>query len=209
MSTAILYLLACFAAYLLGAIPFGWLLGRCKGIDIRTCGSGNTGATNVMRSVGTSWGVVTLLLDACKGYLAAAMVPLLLATPPDWLPILCGCAAILGHSFPVYLRFKGGKGVATSAGVLIGIAPYPFLCGILVFALLLAIFRYVSLGSIGAAVTVPLAHALIHGPSYLTAILSLLAVLVLWRHKPNIRRLLQGTENRIGPKKRRAPAATM
>ncbi len=194
--------IALLTAYLLGAIPFGFLIGRMKGIDIRLTGSGNIGATNVMRSVGKSWGILTLFLDALKGLLATVLIPMIVTTPPPfWLPIACGCAAVLGHSFPLYLKFKGGKGVATSAGVLIGIAPLPFLVGIAVFLLLLATFRYVSLGSIGAALAVPIAQILLYGPSTISTILAMLALVIIWRHKSNISRLLHGTENRLGSRK--------
>jgi len=194
------------AAYLLGSIPFGLIIGRARGVDIRKTGSCNIGATNVMRSVGKGWGVLTLLLDALKGYLPAAAFPFLLQRmalmpeAPAWLKIACGCGAILGHNFPLYLGFKGGKGVATSAGVLIGIAPAALLIGLAAFALVFGISRYVSLGSIIAALVIPPAGAMLYwrqeGP-LVPAVLTVLAILVIWRHKANIIRLLNGTENRI------------
>lgn len=193
------------AAYLLGSIPFGLLIGKVRGVDIRTIGSCNIGATNVMRSVGKRWGILTLLLDALKGYIPAAVFPALLvklALMPDapaWLKIGCGCAAILGHNFPVYLRFKGGKGVATSAGVLLGIAPLALLIGLVGFAIVFAITRYVSLGSIVAALIIPVAGYPLYWENEppIAVVLAILALLVIWRHKANIRRLLTGTENRI------------
>ncbi len=196
---------AIFVAYLLGSIPFGLLIGRMRGIDIRQVGSCNIGATNVMRSVGKGWGILTLLLDALKGYIPAAAFPLLLMQAGllddqhAWLKIACGCAAILGHNFPVFLRFKGGKGVATSAGVLTGIAPQALLIGLATFAVVFAISRFVSLGSITAAVVVPVAGFFLYRQEGLLvpAVLVVLGLLVILRHKANIRRLLNGTENRI------------
>ncbi len=196
---------AIIVAYLLGSIPFGLLIGRMRGIDIRQVGSCNIGATNVLRSVGKGWGILALLLDALKGYIPAAGFPwllhelALLADTPAWLKIACGCAAILGHNFPIYLRFKGGKGVATSAGVLIGIAPQALLIGLGTFAVVFGISRFVSLGSITAAVVVPVAGFFLYRQEgmLVPAVLVVLGLLVIWRHKANIRRLLNGTENRI------------
>lgn len=197
---------AILTAYLLGSVPFGLLIGQTRGVDIRKTGSCNIGATNVMRSVGRGWGILTLLLDALKGYIPAAVFPLLLfraammPAVPAWLKIACGCAAILGHNFPLYLRFKGGKGVATSAGVLLGIAPGALLIGLTVFAAVFAITRYVSLGSVTTAMVIPVVGVLRYwkqdGP-LIPAVLVVLGALVVWRHKANIIRLLNGTENRI------------
>jgi glycerol-3-phosphate acyltransferase PlsY len=197
---------AILTAYLLGSVPFGLLIGRARGVDIRKTGSCNIGATNVMRSVGKGWGIFTLLLDALKGYLPAALFPMLLLRAglmpdaPVWLQIACGCSAILGHNFPLYLRFKGGKGVATSAGVLLGIAPAALLIGLAVFALVFGISRFVSLGSITAAIVIPVVGILLYwkqtGP-LIPAVLAVLGALVIWRHKANIVRLRNGTENRI------------
>jgi acyl phosphate:glycerol-3-phosphate acyltransferase len=193
-------------SYLLGSIPFGLLIARSRGIDIRAAGSGNIGATNVMRVVGKTWGILTLVLDALKGLVSVllfARIGHLGGEVPAWFGLACGCVAILGHSFPVYLKFKGGKGVATSAGVLIGAAPAAFGVGIAVFAILFALLRYVSLGSIAAAIAVPVAAFVFERskvePDYLTTyVLVVLGLVVIWRHKANIRRLLAGTENRIG-----------
>ena len=118
MTIAILTIIA----YLLGAIPFGLLVAKSRGVDIRSQGSGNIGATNVFRVIGKGWGVFTLVLDALKGFIPSFYFPMLGKLDPEW-GVLFGLAAIIGHSFPVYLRFKGGKGVATSAGMLLGVAP--------------------------------------------------------------------------------------
>lgn len=196
------------AAYLLGAVPFGLLIARMRGVDIRKVGSGNIGATNVLRSVGKPWGYLTFALDALKGYLPAAVFPMigkLAGTDFQSLEnagLWCGLAAILGHNFPVYLGFKGGKGVATSAGALLGIAPAAVGIGLVVWALLFFPFRYVSLASIGAAVAIPVAGWFLYrgmGPT-LPVALTVLGALVIWRHRSNIQRLLAGTESRIGKK---------
>ncbi len=192
-------------AYLLGSIPFGLLIAKARGVNIRTTGSCNIGATNVMRSVGKGWGLLTLLLDGLKGALPTAGFPMLLASfslvpdPPAWIKVACGTAAILGHNFPVFLRFKGGKGVATSAGVLVGLAPLALLIGLVTFTIILVISRFVSLGSIAAAIVVPLASFAIYGNDgfIIPAALTVLGALVLWRHKANIVRLHRGIEPRI------------
>ncbi len=190
-------------SYLMGSIPFGLLIGKTRGVDIRTIGSQNIGATNVMRSVGKGWGILTLLLDALKGFLPAAVFPMLLTQydlltiDPAWFRVGCGCAAILGHNFPVFLRFKGGKGVATSAGALIGIAPGALLAGLLTFAIVFGISRFVSVGSITAAIIVPLAGFWLYEGRLIPSVLTVLGLLAIWRHKANIVRLMNGTESRI------------
>lgn len=194
--------LAILAAYLLGAVPFGLLIAKSRGVDIRQVGSKNIGATNVLRSVGKPWGILTFACDALKGYLPAAWFPALAGSAAGWLGMACALAAILGHNFPVYLRFQGGKGVATSAGALLGLAPAAMGIGVVVWAALLFAFRYVSLASIVAAAVVPAAGWWLYRatpllPGFLTA----LGVLVIVRHRANIQRLLAGTENRFGRKK--------
>jgi glycerol-3-phosphate acyltransferase PlsY len=206
------------ASYLLGAIPFGLLIARAHGIDLRKVGSGNIGATNVSRALGKKWAYFCFILDMAKG-----LLPMLLATAWGlvdkdvslgqlgmWLAV--GCAAILGHIFPVYLRFKGGKGVATSLGVVLGLWPYYTLSGLIAFAVWTVIFliwRYVSLASIFAAMVFPVAlTALIIlkpewqieklWPLYVAAIG--LPLLVIARHAENIKRLLEGSESKIARK---------
>ncbi len=194
--------LAILAAYLLGAVPFGLLIAKSRGVDIRQVGSKNIGATNVLRSVGKPWGILTFACDALKGYLPSAWFPTLAGSAAGWLGMACALAAILGHNFPVYLRFKGGKGVATSAGALLGLAPAAMGIGVVVWAALLFAFRYVSLASIVAAAVVPAAGWWLYRDTpLLPAFLSALGVLVIVRHRANIQRLLAGTENRFGRKK--------
>lgn len=191
-------------AYLLGAIPFGFLIARAHGIDIRTVGSGNIGATNVLRAVGKFWGILTLVLDALKGLLPTLVFPILARTAFDLddgsiMRVVCGCTAVLGHNFPVYLKFKGGKGVATTAGALIGIAPSALLAGLITFTAVFGVSRMVALGSISAAFVIPIASWwLYHGENHLTpVVLTVLGILVIWRHRANIGRILNGKENRI------------
>jgi glycerol-3-phosphate acyltransferase PlsY len=199
-------------AYVLGATPVGFLVARAKGIDIRTRGSGNVGATNVGRVLGRKWGYFCFLLDLLKG-----LIPTLLAgwlvragqvPAPAWQGVwlAAGLGAILGHVFSFYLRFKGGKGVATSLGVVLGIWPYFTWAGLTAFALwvlFVLVFHYVSLASVVAAVAfVPLVIAW-NWPIWprlwpLLVFASAMALLILVRHRSNIRRLIAGTENRIG-----------
>ena len=191
--------LAILAGYLLGSIPNGLLIARLKGINLQAVGSGNIGATNVFRCVGKSWGIAAFLLDAVKGFVPAFFFPQLLQSPPGWLPIACGLAAVAGHNWPVWLRFKGGKGVSTSAGMLLGLAPAAVGIAFLVFLLVVAATRFVSLGSILAAITVPLAHYALHRTNtpLLLATLILLSLLVIIKHRANILRLATRTEPKI------------
>jgi len=218
-------------AYLLGAIPFAYLAGRLKGLDIRKHGSGNVGATNVFRVLGKGPGTAVLLLDLAKGTLAVAVVPLLgrassaaalLSDGPAeqaWWPCALGLAAVLGHSYTVFLRFKGGKGVATSAGVFLGLAPWATLTVLGIFLAVFLASRMVSAGSLAGAAALPPLVAAYHEWLPLAARRSLadmarggwaplarpvfwlacaLALLVWVKHVPNIRRILAGTENRFG-----------
>jgi len=193
-------------AYLVGAIPCGLLLAKLNGVNIREVGSKNIGATNVYRCVGKGWGILTFVLDAVKGLVPALVFPMLgtSALPAfqsleSCFGLLCGVAAILGHNFPVYLGFKGGKGVSTSAGVLLGVAPAAVGLGALGWAILLVATRYMSLASIGGALAVPAAGWWLYRGQGLTLplVLTLLGVMVVARHHGNIRRLLNGTENKF------------
>ncbi len=185
-------------SYLIGSIPFGLLIAKTKGLDIREQGSGNIGATNVLRCLGKPLGIACFILDVLKGYLPAAFFPILGNCGSDF-GILFGVAAILGHNFPVFLHFKGGKGVATSAGVLIGIAPLAVGLGILSWALVFFISGYVSLGSIIAALVVAIVGWVrLNTYGIVTALaLTLLGALAVYRHRENIKRLLAGTENKF------------
>jgi acyl phosphate:glycerol-3-phosphate acyltransferase len=196
------YIIICAGAYLLGAIPFGYVIYRLRyGKDIRAEGSGNIGATNVTRSAGPIAGVATLLLDFAKGYAAVLAAGWLTDNDP-WVVAIAALAAVLGHVFPVYLRFRGGKGVATAVGVFLGLAPRPLLLAVILFVLLFAVFRYVSLGSILGAASMPLWMLLLGAPSRpVLGSAFVIALLVIARHYSNIQRLLAGTEHRLNFKR--------
>ena len=202
-NTPLMLSLLVLAAYLMGSIPNGLLLARLKGVDLQKVGSGNIGATNVFRCVGKGWGVLAFVLDAVKGFVPAFFFPRLLETAPPWLGLACGVAAVAGHNWPVWLKFKGGKGVSTSAGMLLGIAPASVGIGFATFALAVAVTRIVSLGSILAAVAVPAAYLAMNGTDnpLLAGALVAMGLLVIVKHRANIARLLAGTEPRIAGKK--------
>jgi len=192
-------------AYLIGSIPFGLLLSKAKGKDIRKLGSGNIGATNVLRCLGKPAGITCFALDVFKGFLPASFFPLLAETYGSS-GILFGAAAILGHNFPVFLKFKGGKGVATSAGVLVGVAPLAVVIGVLIWMLVFYASGYVSLGSIVAASAVIVAGWALNYGRVIAIALTLLGALTIYRHRANIRRLIDGTENKF-EKKTRSPTS--
>ena len=184
------------AAYLLGSIPTGVLLARSAGIDPRRAGSGNIGATNVARTAGGRLGFFTLVGDALKGVLAVAVAHA--ASDAAWAPAAAGLAAILGHLWSVFLRFQGGKGVATALGVFLVLSPLAILVSVLAFAITARTFRYVSLASMVAAVTLALACLLtVSSPSVRVAAV-VTSILILIRHRDNIGRLRAGTEPRFG-----------
>ncbi len=215
-------------AYLIGGIPFGLLAGRLRGIDIRTVGSRNIGATNVGRTLGRPYGIAVFALDVLKGLaatLVAGQILVGLAAAADlseptrylfWLAV--GMAAVLGHNYPVYLGFRGGKGVSTSLGVALGVYPeltFTALVAFAVWILVVAVSRYVSLGSIVAGVSFPVIFVVLsarRGQSVLTdawpllAFSLLLALLVLIRHRANLGRLAAGTESKVGRGKDRPPS---
>jgi acyl phosphate:glycerol-3-phosphate acyltransferase len=202
-NTPLILSLLVMASYLLGAIPNGLLIARLKGVDLQKTGSGNIGATNVYRCVGKGWGVLAFVLDAVKGFIPAFFFPRVIDSAPPWLGLACGAAAVAGHNWPVWLNFKGGKGVSTSAGMLLGIAPAAVGIGFAVFAVTVLTTRWVSLGSILAAVAVPAAYVWMNGTAnpLLAGALLVMGLLVILKHRANIRRLLAGTEPRITDKK--------
>ncbi len=204
-------MLVALAAYLLGSIPTGYLVARAKGVDIRTVGSGNIGATNVFRILGKPAGIFVLVMDALKGWVAVRVVAVWLAEtlpPPDSrdgsveiAAILAALFAVLGHNYTCWLRFKGGKGIATSAGVLTALVPWAFLIILGVWIVLFVLTRYVSLGSISAAAVLPFATWFTTQSILLTVVTSAMSALAIYKHKGNIQRLLAGTESRINFKK--------
>jgi glycerol-3-phosphate acyltransferase PlsY len=202
------YLLTALAAYLIGSIPTGYLMARAKGVDIRSVGSGNIGATNVFRILGKGPGIVVLLIDALKGYLPARFLPALFLpnvagqdSRYQYLAIVAGFFAIIGHNYTCWLRFKGGKGVATSAGVLIAWVPMAFLIALGSWLVVLGVSRFVSLASILAALVLPLAVWGTGEPGLMIGIATVISALAIYKHRANIQRLRAGTENRIGKKK--------
>ena len=198
-------ILLALASYLLGAVPFGLLIGFSRGIDIRKVGSGNIGATNVMRAVGKPWGIATFIADAIKGFLPAFLFPRFVQADAALTSVVFGFAAILGHNFPIYLKFKGGKGVATSAGAVLGIAPLAVAIGLVTWALFFFTTRYVSLASIVTAAVIPAATWVLWATKRTEGTLipwamTVLGALIIVRHKSNIQRLLNGTESRFTKK---------
>jgi acyl phosphate:glycerol-3-phosphate acyltransferase len=196
------------AAYLLGSIPFGLLLAKLfGGKDVRKAGSGNIGATNVSRVAGPVAGVLTLLLDAAKGSVAVVLAARLTNESALWM-MIAGFLALIGHCFPVWLRFKGGKGVATAAGVFLALCPLAMLGALLLLILVVAFWRYVSLGSIAAAAAVPLLMYLLwapgHAPPHVVTFGSLaIALLVIYKHDANIQRLVEGEEPKFSFRKKK------
>lgn len=210
------YLVTVVLAYLLGSIPTGYLVARARGVDIRRVGSGNIGATNVFRNLGVPAGCVVLFTDALKGWAAVILAARVLCEWADpaaslmareWFAVVAGVCAILGHNYTCWLRFKGGKGIATSAGVLLALVPWALLVILAVWIVVFALSRYVSLASIAASATLPLAAWLTGESGTLIAITAGLAVLAIYKHKSNIQRLLEGTEHRISPRKGAEPSA--
>ncbi len=189
-------------AYLLGSIPFGYLIVRWqKGIDVRSTGSGGTGATNVMRNLGVIGFVATFILDVGKGILAVMLATRLTSGNPRWIAA-ASVAAILGHCFPVWLKFHGGKGVATGVGVFIALAPLQVALVLAIFAIIVAIWRYISLGSIIATAAFPLlVQVMKHPPLPIVLGAAGSALIIITMHHANIGRLLKGTENKVGEKK--------
>ena len=198
------FLLVAIVAYLLGSIPFGFLVVRLlQGDDIRQTGSGGTGATNVSRRAGKWAGVLTLVLDAAKGAAAVLLAGLFATGPLDWSLTIAAVAVLIGHIFPVWLGFRGGKGVATAIGVFLVLAPLAVLIAGVVFVAIVAMTRFVSLGSIVGALVIALVIGLEHFAqsktifdSSLTAAICCAALIIL-AHRQNISRLIQGTENKF------------
>jgi len=201
-------ILAVVVSYLLGSIPAAYIAGKAKGIDLRKHGSGNLGATNVMRVLGPKIALAVFLFDIAKGAFPVYFFPRWLSdagalnTDPIFFAILCGVAAIFGHARPIYLGFgKGGKGVATAAGVFLALAPVQTLIALVIFGLVLFLSGYVSLGSLTAAVVLPIVLAGTEGVrSPLFSISIAIAIFVFWTHRANIARLRSGEEHRFGRK---------
>lgn len=194
--------LAVALAYVVGSIPAAYIAGRMSGVDLRKHGSGNLGATNVIRVLGTKIGLAVFAFDVAKGALPTLLLPRVVTGgwPPELMAIACGIAAIVGHTRPVFLRFgRGGKGVATAAGVFLALAPVPTLLVLVVFAVVLLSSGYVSLGSLVSATMLPILIAVTLGlRSPVFALSALVAIFVFWTHRANIARLRRGEEHRFG-----------
>jgi len=217
------YILTALGAYLLGSIPFGYLVAKAKGIDIRSVGSGNIGATNAMRVLGKPAGIFVLLMDALKGYGAcflgayiysyyfsrfnglhstADVIPSPSQESLEYFVIIAGICAVLGHNYTCWLKFKGGKGIATTAGVYLALAPWALLIALVVFIVALLVSRIMSVASMSGAVALPVAVWVMTPHNvFLGIVTTALGALAIYKHKSNIQRLLAGTENRFGKKK--------
>jgi glycerol-3-phosphate acyltransferase PlsY len=198
-------------AYVAGATPFGYLVAKTKGVDIRQHGSGNIGATNVIRVLGKKIGIPVFILDVLKGLLPVVAVRLWCSRAgldPTWPMLLAALGSVLGHNFTFWLGFKGGKGVATSAGVLLAVLPVALGIAVLLWLICFYATRYVAVASIVAGISLPLTvlvqRALTGGPSLpLLGFATLIGLLAVWRHRSNIRRLREGTENRFAARSHR------
>ncbi len=202
------YIFGLTISYLIGGIPFGYVIAIAKGIDIRQYGSGNIGASNVGRTLGRKYGIIIFVLDLLKGFVAVFFIPICVSrlefptTSGEPLVILCGFCAILGHVFPVYLRFKGGKAVATSFGVFIWVATVPVVISLGIWIAVLLVFRQVSLGSMtGSLAIVGCIIVMENDPFgsgiYLTVLSIAVAILIIVRHSANIGRIISGTEAKV------------
>ena len=214
------YIAIAVAAYLLGSIPFGFLVAKAKGIDIRAAGSGNIGATNTMRVLGKPAGIFVLLMDVLKGFVACAFLPSPIYnwliphfsgffiwfhdTPVEFqirFYVVAGIFAVLGHNYTCWLKFKGGKGIATTAGVYLALAPWALLIALVIFILAVVLTRYMSVGSIAGAIALPFAVWILPPHNlFLGIVTTALGVMAIYKHKSNIQRLMAGTENRLGQK---------
>ena len=190
-------------AYLIGSIPFGFLIGKMRGVDVRTVGSKNIGATNVYRTVGKKWGFLAFFCDFLKGFIPAFLAVSLIARSSSLiphhssLPVLVGLACVIGHTLTVIKRFKGGKGVATAFGMMMALVPYPTLCAFGVFVVTVWLSHYISLGSMLAAAVLGIAVWFFPCILLMRVIADLIAVFVIVKHRSNIQRLLKGCENKI------------
>jgi glycerol-3-phosphate acyltransferase PlsY len=216
------FLIVLLCSYLIGSVPFSFIVAkRVKGVDLRRIGSGNLGATNIVRTLGPGWGVLVLLLDMGKGALAVLLMtavvgarpegqPLPLHLPPDVFRILAGFLAALGHTLSPFVSFHGGKGVATTSGAFFILAPYPTLTALAVFGVVFAVTRIVSLGSLCAAAVLPVAVAFFewHSPQFSKTIFFFTLVICIWvihRHRANIERWQRGKEQPLVPANNHGP----
>ena len=202
MQNSIIIAIWLVGAYLVGGIPFGFLIGKMRGIDVRTVGSKNIGATNVFRTVGKKWGLIAFACDVLKGLLPT-LAARHFAAEPSWLPLSVGVMCVVGHMLTPYMKFKGGKGVATAFGMLIGLAPALVGTAFALFALVFAVSHYISLGSCSAALFLMVAvwFPILGTEGYRNLpqciLITLIAAFVIFKHRANIGRLISGTESKI------------
>ena len=208
---AVVYAVAIVAAYLIGSIPFGFLVGKMRGVDVRTVGSKNIGATNVFRTVGKKWGLLAFACDFLKGFLPTLAAKLYASANGDatlaaYLPLAVGVTCVIGHMFTCFMKFKGGKGIATGFGMLVALLPLLVLAAFALFIIIVRTFHYISLGSICAAAFLLVAiwfpcDALSNPDGYKNmpqcVVVAVVAVFAIWKHRSNISRLMSGTENRF------------
>lgn len=210
-STIFAYILIFLIAYTIGSIPWGYLIGRLYGVDIRKVGSGNIGATNVTRTLGKIPGRICFLLDMLKGFLPVLIVSIMLnkkvfEDPQQFGQIIAAGAAVIGHMFSVFMKFRGGKGISTIFGVLLGFSPWSFLAAGAVWVLVFLVSRYVSMASIAACAVLPVAATIFtvtniyYHSFWVLVFLYLLSIIAIIRHSGNIRRLVNGVENRFDKK---------
>lgn len=184
-------------AYLIGSVPFGFIIGKSQGVDVRTVGSKNIGATNVFRTVGKKWGLLAFLCDFLKGFLPTMAAKLLSPSSAQWLPVAVGLCCVVGHTLTVFMKFRGGKGVATAFGMLVALIPGLVGIAFLIFVALFAFTNYISFGSCGAALFLAVSIWFVPALIVVKIIVSLIGVFVVIKHKSNISRLVHGTENKV------------
>ena len=197
MEKTIVWLAWIFGAYLIGAVPFGFLIGKMRGVDVRTVGSKNIGATNVYRTVGHAWGFLAFFCDFLKGFLPAFFAMRFVSSVDANLPVYVGLACVIGHTLTVFMKFRGGKGVATAFGMMVALATYPALLAFAVFVVAVWLSHYISLGSILAAAALGVLVWFFPCLLAVRIIAVLVAVFVIIKHKSNIQRLVKGCENKI------------
>jgi glycerol-3-phosphate acyltransferase PlsY len=188
------------ASYLLGAIPFGLIAGKLRGVDIRATGSGNIGATNVWRTLGPQMGAAVFALDVLNGFAAPTLALALVGHEAHVLAAACAALAILGHTFSFWLRFRGGKGIATGFGAMLGLVPVVAIACLVAWGAALALSRMISVASIVACIAAPIGLYLTHAERPYVYVVSALVVVAIMKHLPNVRRILNGTEPKIGAK---------
>lgn len=192
-------------SYLCGAIPCGVIIGKLRGVDVRSLGSGNIGTTNVYRTLGPAAGITVFILDVLKGFAAPWLARFVLGSDASVAIALCALIAVLGHTFSLFLNFKGGKGIATGLGAVLGLSPIPALICFALWGVVVLLTRMISAGSIVAALAVPVAFAVRGVPLPSLIVVSLIAAVACCKHVPNVKRILAGTEPKLFERKQVAP----